>query len=319
MQIDKPLNLMIFLLLALLVGSCGFMGSENENTEETPKKYTANPASVVGLAKVVPVEGIVPLHPQVPGIIYKANVTLGDSIRARQVLFEIKHDVEDGQIALTEAQLATQAATIRELEVSLEKTESVAASAGRTYRRIQAAFEQGVGTKQAVEDAETNWQSALYDEKSLKAKIETARAQRQELQASLNLAKVNLEKYFVRSPSDGVILKVSGMEGSMASPNVPLCEFTPHGPMGVHTEVDELFANRVEVGQRAYIRLQGSVDTLAMGKVISMSPSLHQKSLFADEVGKLEDRRVREVHVKVENGHERLLYGQRVECWIDLE
>jgi len=84
-------------------------------------------------------------------------------------------------------------------------------------------------------------------------------------------------------------------------------------------EVDELFADRVAVGQAAGIRRQGGSEILATGKVVSVAPDLKQKSLFSDEIGKLEDRRVREVRIRLDPpAGSPLLLGARVECILDI-
>jgi hypothetical protein len=52
--------------------------------------------------------------------------------------------------------------------------------------------------------------------------------------------------------------------------------------------------------------------------VVLASPYLRKKSLFADKAGDLEDRRVREVRVQLDQP-EKVLLGARVECVIEIE
>lgn len=52
--------------------------------------------------------------------------------------------------------------------------------------------------------------------------------------------------------------------------------------------------------------------------MILASPYLRKKSLFADNSANLEDRRVREVRVQLDNP-ENVLIGARVECIIDVQ
>jgi hypothetical protein len=105
----------------------------------------------------------------------------------------------------------------------------------------------------------------------------------------------------------------------MVGQKVSLAEFAPESPTSVLTEIDELFAARVKLNQPAFIRLLGGRDTIAFGRVISLSPSLNRKSLFSEEIGKLEDRRVRKVRIRLEEGQQNVLYGQRVECLINVK
>jgi HlyD family secretion protein len=85
----------------------------------------------------------------------------------------------------------------------------------------------------------------------------------------------------------------------------------------VWCEVDELFAPWIIPGQKVVIRAQGASQELVRGKVSFVGPFLRKKSIFSDEVGDLQDRRIREVQVRVDAGAETgLLLGSRVECVI---
>jgi hypothetical protein len=81
------------------------------------------------------------------------------------------------------------------------------------------------------------------------------------------------------------------------------------------TEIDELFALNVKLGQKAIIRPQGSDERLTTGTVILASPYLRKKSLFSDNAANLEDRRVREVRVQLDDPS-KVIIGARVECII---
>jgi len=59
-------------------------------------------------------------------------------------------------------------------------------------------------------------------------------------------------------------------------------------------------------------------DILAEGEVIYLSPYLKKKSLFSDNSANMEDRRVREVRIRL-NGNSNLLINSRVEAVIDLD
>ena len=81
------------------------------------------------------------------------------------------------------------------------------------------------------------------------------------------------------------------------------------------TEIDEIYAERIKTGQKAIILSQTSGDTLARGTVFFAADYLKAKSLFKDQSTELEDRRIREVHIKIEEGQKPLI-GSRVDCII---
>lgn len=140
-----------------------------------------------------------------------------------------------------------------------------------------------------------------------------------ELKADLEVAKAERAKKNIYALSDGKMLSVDIVIGSYLASNTSIGDFAPDAPTVVVAEIDELFAGKVDVGQKAAVRLQGSSKEVAVGKVTEVSPYLRQKSLFSDELGKLEDRRVREIKVRLENPPKELLYGTRVDCVVYLK
>jgi hypothetical protein len=106
--------------------------------------------------------------------------------------------------------------------------------------------------------------------------------------------------------------------GSLVTPQKSIGVFAPESPLSAWCEIDELFADEVEIGQKAYVRYQGTTDPLVFGIVSFAGPYLRRKSIFSDEVGDLQDRRVREVRITLDP-ETSLLFGSRVECVILLK
>ena len=139
-----------------------------------------------------------------------------------------------------------------------------------------------------------------------------------ELKSDIEYYQTILDKKTVRAPLDGTILSVDTKLGDNVSGTTSVSDFAPDGSVMAITEIDELFSDKIKIGQKAYVRAQGDTIVLATGKVIEAAPYLRKKSLFSDKADDLEDRRVREVRVQLDST-EKLLIGSRVECIIDLK
>ena len=142
-------------------------------------------------------------------------------------------------------------------------------------------------------------------------------ARKGELQADLKYYESLLDRKHIRSPLNGTILSIDTRIGNFVKSETVLGEFAPEGGLVAITEIDELFADRVRIGQHATLRPQGDSTLLGEGKVVILSPYLKKKSLFSDNTSNLEDRRVREVRVSI-NPEASLLIGSRVECVIEV-
>ena len=247
---------------------------------------------------------------------------------------------QDAQIRAQEVQVQTQQTQINGFAKDIAKAQLAVSLAQKNFDRIQKVFQAGAETKSTYDNSENQLQTAQAEverliaqqnnlkaqQDNLRAQIEIQKAQQnnlsakiKELKADVGISEAQRSKRNLYAPADGKILSVEVTEGAYLSPQTLVSEFAPTSPVNVVCEIDELFAGKIEVGQNAFIHLQGSKDNLAQGKVIEVAPYLKQKSLFSDEVGKLEDRRVREVRVRLENPPANILYGARVDCEIQLK
>jgi multidrug efflux pump subunit AcrA (membrane-fusion protein) len=116
----------------------------------------------------------------------------------------------------------------------------------------------------------------------------------------------------------GTFLSVNVRTGTYLTNTTPLGDLAPDGVLMALSEVDELFAEKVSVGQDAWIRNQGDTEIIAKGKIVFVGNYLKKKSLFSGKPDDLEDRRVREVRVEL-GDKANVLIGARVECVIQLK
>lgn len=138
-----------------------------------------------------------------------------------------------------------------------------------------------------------------------------------ELRSELSSARLELSKRRLVSPFNGTVLDMKATIGSALNQYAVFTEFAPDGNIIARCEIDEMFSNRINPGQEAVITLVGSTETIASGKVIRTAPFLKRKSLFSEQPGDREDRRVREVWILL-NNPQNLLFNMQVECKIKL-
>ena len=159
------------------------------------------------------------------------------------------------------------------------------------------------------------YESSTGDVAAAKADVEQQQNKYKENLADVDYYRELLNQRYVKAPFDGKILSMDVKIGNYINTTQSIGDFAPSGPLMAITEVDELFASKVKVGMNAYVRTQGLNDTLAIGKIILTSPYLRKKTLFSEGATNMEDRRVREVRVLLNNGA-KVLIGSRVDCVI---
>lgn len=250
------------------------------------------------------------------GIIEKINVKAGESVSAGQIILSLNNDLELAQIQQALSKIGTQKQAIARSEAQLSLLKIQNEKAKRDLVRDQGLFVGKALTQQALDNSKYSLENIEKEIASQKVAIEQEKAKILEINADIKYYQALLSKKIVKAPQSGVLLSLNVHLGEFLATNQSIADFAPNGPMIALTEIDELFALKVKIGQNAEIKNQGSSDVRATGKVILTSPYLRKKSLFSENSSNLEDRRVREVRVQLDDAS-KVILGARVECWID--
>jgi len=305
--------LIIFIFLSVFTGCSNSKEKKEATTEPTP----VEPVRVIAIGRVEPEAKITAIGSEVNGVIQKIYVQAGDSVKKGQLLIELKHDYEDAKLSQINSKTAAQNAEIKNVQAQISSAKIKTTNLKTRMERMQRMFESGAETRQSFDNATSEFEQADMDAQRLAAALKSAESKLSEISADAKVVAVDVERRKVKAPADGVVLTMDLTEGSAATTEMPLLDFAPNAPLSVLCEVDELWVNRIKLGQKATIRTQGMDDKLAEGEVVYLSSFLKKKSLFSDNSSNMEDRRVREVRIRL-NGNASLLINSRVEAVIDL-
>ena len=309
----------LLLCLALpLLQSCGSDDKAKAAAEAAPKtsaKTTSN--LVLGVARIEPEDGIVDITAGTSGKILSVLVNDGQTVAKGKTLMIIDENIENTQLAQAKSRLAPQQTAIAAQRANVDVLQTRLRNAREVVQRNKALFDGKAGTKQAVDDSRYEAERLEKEVAAAEAQVAQASSRMTELQADVQYYQTVLGQKKVVAPSNGKLLKVNAKTGEYAQPTMKIAEFAPAGSLVAKTEVDEIFADRIVIGQKAFLLSQTSGDTVAVGKVSFAADYLKAKSLFKDQSTEQEDRRVREVHIKIDDA-KKMLIGSRVDCIINL-
>ena len=303
-------------LLLYMLSSC----SNNEVKEKTADdklKAASIVTQVVGIGKIEPESDIIQLSSAVSGIVQKILKKENDSVAVGAAILELDHTVEDAKVRQFSSQVNTQADQIKADEASIEEFAAKYSNAVSEVQRLQQLLARGAETQQAVDDANTNLRSFQSNMKRLQADVAVSKSKLSEAKAGLQLAEAERNQKIIKSPVTGKILEISTLIGGAIDTRQSFVQISPVSKTIAVCEIDELYADKVAVGQRAWVRNVGSLDTLSAGTVYFAFSFLKKKSLFTDQSGEKEDRRVRTVKIMLDQP-DLLLLNARVECVIDI-
>ncbi|TAH21039.1 MAG: HlyD family efflux transporter periplasmic adaptor subunit [Cytophagales bacterium] len=317
-------NLLIFFALALFLMSCG--GGEkkeeqkvlNASASTDTAKVLATNDRILGVARIEPEDGLTNITAGTSGKILAINVDDNQQVSKGQGLLEVEVAIENAQLAQAESKIGTQQAAIQASKANIEALKVNLKNVQDTYKRNLQLFEGKALTKESLDNSKANMDKLAKEVEAAEANLNQSNAKINELQADISYFKTVVNQKKVVAPLAGKILNILVKTGEYVSNATQIAEFAPEGSLIAKTEVDELFAEKIQIGQKATIISQTTGETVAEGKVSYAADYLKTKSLFKDQSTEQEDRRVREVHIKLESGKMPLI-GSRVDCMIFLK
>lgn len=303
------------IILLLLLCSCN---NKPANKEAAPTTIATNvPDKIIAIGRVEPQAKITAIGSQAGGIIKKIYVQAGDTVKKGQTLVELVHDYEDALLLQAVSKLATQKAEIENATAQLLSVKIKSQNLKTKLERIKNMVAQDADTKQNQDNAQTDYDQSVADIERYNSIVNSSTKTLAQFQTDINVVKAQIEQKMINAPADGMVLNMDFTEGASVSAQKGLFDFAPVSPLTVLCEVDELYYDKVKIGQSAYIRNQGMSEKLAEGEIIFLSPYIKKKSLFSDDSNNMEDRRVREVRILLK-GHPKLLFNSRVEAVINI-
>ncbi len=300
---------------AVINEGCGGSASPESVKAETVEPSALKISKIVAVGRVEPERRIAALSVDVAGIVQRIEKQAGDAVKKGEPILELQNDLERARVRLSQTKVATQVEEIRMIQALLKSAMLKAENLKQKYERVKNLAASGAETQQKLDDAKTDYDAAAVDVKRLEASLASEQKRLNEFSADAKISSVEAERRIVKAPLDGRVLSMDLSLGESVQSGDKVADFAPTGDVTALAEIDELFASRVKLGQKAFVRTQGGSDTLAVGEVMFVAPYLKKKSLFSDDSANLEDRRVREVRIRLLNA-EKLLLNSRVECVI---
>lgn len=320
-------------VIALLV-LIGFLWpDQREQTalaDTWPQAPGARPAGHVLLVApgvTEPRSRTVQLSSETAGILRAVHVQAGDPVKRGQILAELDHDVQLLSVEIARASLERLQAELRRLEQGNRPEEQAIARAGldeaevnlrlaeyehqhvsamdgqkAASQREVIAVESALALAKAQRDAAASrW--SLSVQGAREEELACARAATREAEAKLKTAEAILEKMYIRSPIDGVVIyrhcePGEAVVGGLATPvlSVGDCSATR-----IRVDVDEMDIGKVYMGQPVEATAAAFGERRFSGRVVHIEPTLGRKNFRTQRPIERLDTRVLEVVVELQD------------------
>jgi HlyD family secretion protein len=243
---------------------------------------------------------------EVTGRVTMIHVDQGDRVTKGQLLAAIDDGTFRAEVALAEQQVELAKSTSRRLDADITRAEAVRQGAVDGLERIRSLASKGAASEENLDVAEERMQVAT-------AELSRARAAQLEAHQSIAAAarrldrtQADLDRAIVQSPFDGVVVRREREVGDVAVPGAAVLRLAATDTVWASVWVDETYLGSLSVGQPARIVLRSEPERALRGAV--------------SRIGREVDRETRELLVDVvfDAAPETLVFGQRVDLWIEL-
>ena len=203
-------------------------------------------------------EATVDVVPRVAGRIETINVKLGDRVNKGQLVVKLEDRALREQINQVKANIDVNQATV----ISRENDAKVAIN---NYERAKTSFERGLVSQQALEDAESRYNSAV-------SQVTVAKAQLASTQARLDELSVTLSDTSVLSPVDGFVGRRMLDPGAFAGGNTAMLSVVDIGTVRMVANLVEKDFKRVRQGAQALVEVDAFPNEQFTGIVSRVAP-----------------------------------------------
>jgi len=342
----RPIYLLSAAAILFLLSTVQLLRSREHPVNAAPAASTATlkDGLISAPGRVEAISEEIRVSSELSGRLHSVPVEEGDRVHKGQVLAQIENEDYIARVSAAEATLAQRQAELertingarsqerRASEASLKAAKAVLDNARREAERRRNLADKEMISHDEAERYERAYQVAQADyerasqEFSLieaDARIEDrhrAEAAVATAEAQLSEARAFLEKTYIRSPLDGVVLRKFRHAGESVSTQFdsPVVTLADDSSLRVRLDIDETDVAHLRVGQPAYVTAEAYGAQKFTGHIIRVGHILGRKNVRTDEPSERVDTKILETLVQLDPGQQ-LPLGLRVDAYVQTE
>jgi len=327
-----------------LLSSVGFLRSRGPSLKAAPQAASvfSQQGLITAPGRVEAISEEIRVSSELSGRLRGVPVEECDRVHRGQVLAQLENEDYVARVRAAEATLSERQAELvrtvngarsqerRAAEASAQAAKAVLENARKEAQRRHNLAERDMISRDEAERYERAYQvaGAEYDRAREEFSLVDADAREEDRHraeaavsraaAQLAEARAYLEKTFVRSPIDGVILRKFRHAGESVSTQFdsPIVTLADDSVLRVRLDVDESDVARLRVGQAAFVIAEAYGSRKFTGRVIRVGGILGKKNLRTEEPSERVDTKILETLVELDRGQS-LPLGLRVDSYVE--
>jgi multidrug efflux pump subunit AcrA (membrane-fusion protein) len=242
--------------------------------------------TVESVGSLFPYEEVV-ISSEIEGPVVEVTADLGDRIQPDQVLVRVSEEEQKYLLAQNEAQLRqslerlglkSEDDRVRDINETPEVRRAKADlfDAEQRYKRVSSLVEQGIGSRQDLDQAQARFQSAQAAHETTLNQTRNLIQEVERYKAQVQLQRKKLRDTTVRSPFMAYVKERQVNVGQFVRPNTPLFVLVKTDPIRLRLEVPERMAPWIRNGQVAQVSVEAYPERQFQGKIWRISPTVEQ-------------------------------------------
>ncbi len=146
---------------------------------------------------------------QLSGQIAELKVDYNSAVSAGQLIARIDPKTFESRVQQSKADLKVAKATVQVKQAGITRAEANLRRAELDYNRQKPLLQKGTVSETSLDALRASYESAKAEVEMAKAELDNARAAAELRQAALDSAAIDLERTYIRSPIDGVVIERS--------------------------------------------------------------------------------------------------------------
>jgi HlyD family secretion protein len=261
------------------------IGARQILTRQTAVTVTVEALRERDLDAVVAASGTIQPQRQVDisantmGRVTRLGVVEGQRVEAGEFLLEIDPRSLEGQLEQGEARVAAARSSLAQARTAVEQTQVTTESARQALDRQQQLWDEGLTTRETLEQAQTELAVRQADLLSREQDIETRDQQVRQEEASLSTTQYNLSQIVITAPMTGLVTRRNIEEGenvvvgTMNNAGTVLLTIADMSIIEAEVEVDETEVPSIRLDQLARVTIDAVPDGTFQGHVTEIGNS----------------------------------------------
>ena len=222
-----------------------------------------------------------------PGTIVKKLIREGDSVKANQILYLIKHDAQNAKLdaaqnaySIAQTNLSEQSRILNDLKIAVETAGTKLINDSLQYFRLLNLWKENIGTKSALDNA---YNAYVISQNQKKSAIEKYHATQNDLKVTLNnlhsqlsAAQNDLDNYYIKSSNAGTIYKTYKEEGEAVKANDVMAMIGKTNNRIIKLAIDQQDIDRVKIGQEVLLKIDVTGNTVYTATIQRIYPTMNE-------------------------------------------